>query len=64
MATTRVWGTRKGLKRDRGDTTDSSVGTTPAQRHQRAQTVAEQPNGGANLLRRAITRTTEQKLGK
>jgi hypothetical protein len=51
MATARVWGNGKGLRRDRGDTTDSAVGMTPAQRHQRTQTTAEWPNGGANLLR-------------
>jgi hypothetical protein len=32
-ATTRVWGTKKRLMRVRGDTMDSVVGMTSAQRH-------------------------------
>jgi hypothetical protein len=35
-AMARVWGAGKGLRQVRGDTTDSVVGTTPTQRHQRA----------------------------
>jgi hypothetical protein len=58
--TTRVWGTRKGLRQDRGDSADPVVGTTPAQRHPRAQTAIERLNGGADSLRQVITRTTEQ----
>jgi hypothetical protein len=50
MAMTRVWGTGKGLRRDWGDTTDSAMGTTPAQRHQRAQTTVERLNGGVDSL--------------
>jgi hypothetical protein len=60
MAMARVYGIGKGLRRSRGDTTDSAVGTTPAQRHQRVRSTAEQPNGGAAQLRRAIARTTRQ----
>jgi hypothetical protein len=60
MAMTRVWGTGKGLRRDWGDTTDSAMGTTPAQRHQRAQTTAERLNGGVDSLWQAITQTLEQ----
>jgi hypothetical protein len=44
----RVLGTEEGLKRTRGDTADSAMGTTPAQRLQRVRSAAEQPNGGAN----------------
>jgi hypothetical protein len=35
MTTTRVYGTGKVLRRVRGDTADSAVGTTRVQRHQR-----------------------------
>jgi hypothetical protein len=37
MAMVRVYCTGKGLRRARGDTADSAVGTTPARRHQRAR---------------------------
>jgi hypothetical protein len=49
--------------RARGDTADSDVGTTPAQRHQRVRSATEQPNGGAAQLRRVIARTTGQQTG-
>jgi hypothetical protein len=51
---------RKRLRRDRSDMTESAVGTTLEQRHQRAWSAAEQPDGVAHQHRRAIERTTCQ----
>jgi hypothetical protein len=51
---------RERLRRDRGDMADSVVGTTQAQRHQRARSAAEQPDGVAHRRRRAIEQTSWQ----
>jgi hypothetical protein len=52
------------LGRTQGDTSDSTIGTTPTQGHQRAQTAVERPNSATNLLRRAIARRTGQQMGE
>jgi hypothetical protein len=57
-------GGREGLGRTQGDMTDSTVGTTPARGHQRAQNEAERPNSDADLLRQAIARKLGQQTEK
>jgi hypothetical protein len=46
-----------GLSEAQTGSTGSGEGTTSAQRHQRAWSAMESPDGGAAQLRRAIART-------
>jgi hypothetical protein len=61
------WSTYGGathLRRIRGDTTGSNIGTAPERGHQMAQSTAERLYDGTDQLRQAIVRRTGQHTGK